>query len=162
MQKSENDNDIIFDDSPLDASEGWRSIHKRAIDNLDDDDDDDSHWLWSNVNRIKRSIHDMLQTPETQIRAKRDWWNAWLEEPNYTEKETIIAKYTTEYTTEMGEETEEQNDHSNEFEPINEAEDDELDNEIDGSGTQELAFTNDGKLERFCKFAYVLFEQQLK
>lgn len=150
MQKCENNNDIIFDDSPLDASEGWRSLHKRSIDN------DDEHWLWSNVNRIKRSIHGMLQNPVSKIRSKRGWFDDWLvtEEPKTTEKGKVVAEYTTEYTTEIIEETEEQNDHSNDLETMNESEDDELDNEIDGSGTNESEFTNDRKLERFCKSAY--------
>lgn len=161
MQNSENDNDIIFDDSPLDASEGWRSLNKRSINN----DDDDSHWLWSNVNRIKRSIHGMLQSPESKGRAKRDvfgnddnWWDIFseTEKPKTNEKETVVVKHTTEYTTEIIEETEEQNVHSNDLETLNESEDDELGNEIDGSGTQEPEFTIDGKLEQFCKCLILL------
>lgn len=150
LQKSENDNDIIFDDSPLDGSDGLRSLHKRSIDN----DDGDSHWLWSNVNRIKRSINGMLQSSETKSRTKRGWLDDWLltEAPKTTDKETVVVEYTTEHTTEIIEDTEQQNDHSNELDHF--GEDEERDNEIDGSGTQEPDFTNDRKLERFCKYLY--------
>lgn len=77
-QKYSHDNDIIFDDSPLDASEGQRFLHKRSADDVDSENNDE-HWLWSHVDRIKRSINTALgnENDETKSknRVKRGFWD---------------------------------------------------------------------------------------
>lgn len=76
FQKINRDNDIIFDDSPLDASDGQRFLHKRSIDDLSNDNE---HWLWSRVDRIKRSVHSAWNgendESEANSRVKRDFWD---------------------------------------------------------------------------------------
>ncbi|XP_055304960.1 uncharacterized protein LOC129569814 [Sitodiplosis mosellana] len=81
-KKISHDNDIIFDDSPLDASEGQRFLHKRSVDDLDNENDDE-HWLWSRVDRIKRSINTVFgnedEGTKLKSRVKRGWFDDWLQ-----------------------------------------------------------------------------------
>lgn len=79
-QKISHDNDITFDDSPLDASEGQTFIHKRSTDDLDGENSNDEHWLWSNVNRIKRSINTVFGHGNEQSESKRVK-RGWFDDP---------------------------------------------------------------------------------
>lgn len=158
-QKQNDDNDIIFDDSPLDASEGHRFLSKRSIDQQDNDE----HWLWTHVDRIKRSIHGIFnEDTKTNNRVKRDWWDSWLTSPtteegttSTTTTEAIPAEIrisTTQANIDETKEDEFQDDHT---EPEDSMDDDDSDNEIDGSGLHKSYETNDvyeSKTERFCKY----------
>lgn len=154
FQKLTHDNDITFDDSPLDGSEGQRFLHKRSADN-DLDNDNDEGWLWTNVDRIKRSIQNVI---EPNKRAKRGLFDSWFS----TDTTTTEAPSTTPApTTEQPEEP--PYAFANQEQPTNyapaelrngdddNANDDELDEEV-GSGYE--IENVDPQRGRFCKFNF--------
>lgn len=57
FQKISHESDIVFDDSPLDGSEGQQLLHARSVNEIENNDE---HWLWAHVDRIKRSIESVL------------------------------------------------------------------------------------------------------
>lgn len=63
----------------MDASDGHRYLNKRSIDS--DKADTDEHWLWSNVNRMKRSLDSVLYDENRKSgfveRVKRDLFDFW-------------------------------------------------------------------------------------
>lgn len=176
FQKIAHDNDIIFDDSPLN-SEDQRFLHKRSINDLDSDDNDE-HWLWTHVDRIKRSISNVLGSDNEQAksRSKRglfDWWvtEAPISETTTTEAPIPVQPFDWfkpfDANNDNGsnkpsnieqppEADQEQADHS-------EDEDDE-DNDIDGSGYTKIIETEtvvEKNVEQFCKSIDVVFLNDL-
>lgn len=127
FQKISHENDIVFDDSPLDASEGQRLLHARNVNEIESNDE---HWLWAHVGRIKRSIGSVIgdtsKYPNKRIKRNTGWSWPW---------DTIENSDTTESTTpESPKENEEptQNDISVEDDIT---EPDDLESDTEGSGT---------------------------
>lgn len=80
----------------MDASDGQRFLNKRNVDDLDNDD----HWLWSRVDRIKRSINTVLgsenEETKSKSRVKRGWFDDWLpktEAPSDSETTTTTTEF---------------------------------------------------------------------
>lgn len=150
MQKIATDNDITFDDNPLDASEGQHSINRRSFDaQADDMPNTDEHWLWSHVHRVKRDLFDW------------DWSFAPKDIDSSSERSTT-ATVTAEEASEEAPHAEEveQSDFSATEEDIGnesdeEDDDEDIENFIEGSGTPKSAQipvdVPDTKLERFCE-----------
>lgn len=115
----------------MDASDGQQILHKRSVDDLNNNDE---HWLWAPVNRIKRSLHNVLGTGDNHLtkRIKRFAW-PWEvpEEKSETEESTPENL-------------------RNSFED----EDVDIDVDVDGSGSNDINRATDmfgAKLEKFCK-----------
>lgn len=80
----------------MDGSEGLRYLHKRSVDDIDSENNDE-HWLWTHVNRIKRSIDSVIGTNnEPNNRVKRGLFDSWFDTPTEAPKqETTTAAPTT-------------------------------------------------------------------
>lgn len=143
----------------MDVSEGQRFLRKRSIDDFNNDDNDE-HWLWSHVNRIKRSLNDALGTENEQLesnsRVKRNWFD-WIG----TDAPSNVVTTTTEPSKGIDmfnwfgspNEDEKSTTKAPDFEqPALEDDDNEI---YDGSGYNQIDETHpviETKLERFCKF----------
>lgn len=165
----------------MDASEGQRLLHKRSADDLDNENNDE-HWLWSRVDRIKRSIDTVFgndnERTKSKSRVKRGWFD-WAEPVESTPDDgvtTTTLKNPFESLFDFGNANKDEKsttkapevehpaanlNHAQADESRNEDEDEDStpeddDNEIyDGSGYSKVEVTRtvyETKLERFCKF----------
>lgn len=141
----------------MDASEGQ---HKHSI---ADSDSNDEHWLWTHVDRIKRSIHDVLGSGKDHAanRVKRFW--PWDDDKPKEEKpapETskgfdLFGWKTDDEPTPKPAHIEQRGEQEDESIQNAIEEEEDVDNEAnDGSGSNPIDETTDSfdsKLERFCK-----------
>lgn len=145
LQEIAADNDITFDDNPLDASDGQHSINRRSFDTQADDvPDTDEHWLWSHVHRVKRAWYD-------------DFDLFGLKETSSSESSITATSGTTEQAPHV-EEVEQKDFSATEDDIGNESDEDDddedIENLIEGSGTPksvQIPDVPDTKLERFCE-----------
>lgn len=154
-QKLASDNDITFDDNPLDASEGQRSLNRRSIDV--DGKNTEEHWLWSQVHRVKRDDN--------------DWWPDFFSTKSDDATEPPSQPIATEpsLTTEHPEESPSNNDveQADLLQSVDDDDDldediDDDDNVIEGSGTPQTSPTSDvrdTKLDRYCKCGFCHCQQ---
>ncbi|XP_031635070.1 basement membrane-specific heparan sulfate proteoglycan core protein isoform X6 [Contarinia nasturtii] len=127
------DSDIVFEEGPLE-SEGLNSHHKRSIDEFDGDED----WLWSNVNRIKRSIGKALGNEENETplknRAKRGFFDWWDSGSSSDGKESTTTTESTDHH--------EQGDDSSNIEEDEDSTTDDENDTYDGSGYTKIEQTH--------------------
>lgn len=148
----------------MDASEGQKFLQKRTI---ADSDSNDEHWLWTHVDRIKRSIHDALGNGKDHAanRVKRWWWDEVKPKENDKPETTETPKGFDLFNWNKDDEPTQEPAHIEQSDRRNEQGDESIQNSIeeeedadidvnDGSGSNPLDETTDSlnsKLERFCK-----------
>lgn len=160
FQRISHDNDIIFDDSPLDASEGQRFLHARSANEIESDDE---HWLWAHVGRIRRSIASVLGNgnEHPNKRIKRDFWDLFNtakdsnedDQTNSNEKTTTIPPETEDPTEFIDHRS--QNDGSVEDENTTNEDDLDIDLTDEGSGSDKNVEPADIYSE-FCELQILL------
>lgn len=134
----------------MDVTDGQKFHQKHNIDDLEDNDE---HWLWTHVNRIKRSIHNVLESSNDHItkRIKRGWFD-W--EPAAKDDESE-KKSSWPWDVSAPDDGESKTEDPKTERSAIETETDDIDNDVDediiaGSGSNEID-TYGVKLERFCK-----------
>lgn len=173
FQKISHESDIIFDDSPLDASEGQRFLHARSANEIESDDE---HWLWSQFSRVKRSIESVIGNGNQHHnkRTKRGFWPWESDDTETTTTEEPTTKSSFNWLDPFGLSTDEssttqspeydnrhQNDGSTEDELEGNQEDLDIDPE-EGSGSSRYDEAGDTE-SRFCKLHtfFCLFNKSL-
>lgn len=76
---------MTFDDSPLDESDDQQLHHRNGVNDFENNDE---HWLWTRVDRMKRSIENVMGNSDQHLgnRVKRQLFS-WFNEPEAPKSE---------------------------------------------------------------------------